>query len=104
MRQHKLNLCHGRHGTCFVFVFSVSVIHYGLHINKICLEFPDHFLVLSRINGSAVESLFSQLKYATGSKLCSVNFSTARMSVLTKANFMKDMLQIVTTEMHLYII
>ena len=49
-------------------------------------EFPNHFLVLSRINGSAVETLFSQLKYAAGSKLSSVNYHTARKALLTKSN------------------
>ncbi len=47
---------------------------------------PGYFVVLSRVNGSAVESLFSQLKYATSGKLSSVNYAWARKAVMTKAN------------------
>ena len=45
-----------------------------------------YFIVLSRINGSAVESLFSQMKYATSGKLSSVNYESARKSVLIRSN------------------
>ena len=48
--------------------------------------YPDNFLVLSRINGSVVESLFSQLKFAAGGKLSSLNYSWARRAVMVKAN------------------
>jgi hypothetical protein len=47
---------------------------------------PGYFVVLSRINGSVVESLFSQLKYAASGKLSSVNYSTARRAVMTSKN------------------
>jgi hypothetical protein len=43
-------------------------------------------IVLSRINGSAVESLFSQLKYSAAGKLTSINYSTARAAVMVKSN------------------
>ena len=45
-----------------------------------------YFIVLSRINGSCVESLFSQLKYSVGGKLTSLNYGNARASVLVKSN------------------
>lgn len=47
---------------------------------------PGYFVVLLRINGSVVESLFSQLKYAAGGKLSAVNYPWARKAVMTKAN------------------
>lgn len=47
---------------------------------------PGYFIVLSRINGSVVESLFSQLKYSVGGKLTSLNYNNARGSVLVKSN------------------
>lgn len=57
---------------------------------NLCNDFlsrhPTYFLAPLRINGSAVESLFSQMKYATGSKLSSINYATARKAVLTKRN------------------
>lgn len=45
-----------------------------------------YFLVLSRITGSAVESLFSQMKYSAGGKLSSVNFAAASSSVIIRSN------------------
>lgn len=44
------------------------------------------FLVLSRINGSVVKSLFSQIKYATGCKLSSDIYAQARKSMIMKSN------------------
>lgn len=45
-----------------------------------------YFLVLSRITGSAVESLFSQMKYSAGGKLSSVNYASASTSVTVASN------------------
>ena len=45
-----------------------------------------YFLVLSRITGSAVESLFSQMKYSAGGKLSSVNYASASNSVTVASN------------------
>ena len=47
---------------------------------------PQHYLVLSRINGSAIESLFSQIKYATAGKLSSVNYGSSRRAVIISSN------------------
>lgn len=49
------------------------------------MRHPGRFVVLSRINGSTVKSLFSQIKYASGGKLSSNNYSTARKAVLITA-------------------
>jgi hypothetical protein len=49
-------------------------------------QYPNNFVVLARLNGSAVESLFSQLKYAVFGKLSSTNYSTARAAVIIKSN------------------
>lgn len=50
----------------------------------------EYFLVLSRINGSVVESLFSQLKYSVGGKLTSINYANARASVIVKSDCHAD--------------
>ena len=47
-------------------------------------QFPDHFMSPLRLSGSAVESLFSQLKFTTAGKLDAVNFRTAQAALLTK--------------------
>lgn len=39
-----------------------------------------------RINGSAVETLFSQFKHATSSQLSGVNYSSAKASILTRGS------------------
>lgn len=45
---------------------------------------PDYFICPIRLNGSAVETLFSQLKYVSGGNLMSTNYSSARASLLIK--------------------
>ena len=47
-------------------------------------QFPNHFISPLRLSGSAVESLFSQLKFTTAGKLEAVNFRTAQAASLTK--------------------
>ncbi len=47
---------------------------------------PQHYLVLSRINEKAIESLFSQMKYATAGKLSSVNYGSSRRAVIISSN------------------
>lgn len=44
----------------------------------------DHYIVPVRLNGSAVETLFSQLKYSAGGHLSSTNYATARSSLIVK--------------------
>ena len=44
---------------------------------------PDHYLVPVRINGSAIESLFSRFKYNADGNLSAVNYETAMSRLLT---------------------
>ena len=44
----------------------------------------DHYIIPVRLNGSAVETLFSQLKYCAGGHLSATNYATARSSILMK--------------------
>ena len=43
-----------------------------------------HYIIPVRLNGSAVETLFSQLKYSAGGQLSATNYATARSSILMK--------------------
>ena len=49
-------------------------------------EHPGYFICPIRINGSAVETLFSQLKHATSSQLSSVNYTSAKATILTRGS------------------
>ena len=53
-----------------------------------CEEFtsqhPEYTIYPIRINGSAVESFFSQLKHTTSGHLSSVNYATAQASILSR--------------------
>ena len=44
---------------------------------------PEHYLVPVRINGSAIESLFSRFKYNADGNLSAVNYETAMSRLLT---------------------
>ena len=54
----------------------------------LCSDFlsshPGHHVNPRRVNGSAVETLFGQLKHTTGGNLTSCNYSTAKATMLTK--------------------
>ena len=47
-------------------------------------EHPGYTIHPIRLSGSAVETLFSQLKYASGGNLMSTNYASARASILIK--------------------
>ena len=47
-------------------------------------QYPGYFITPVRINGSAVETLFSQYKYSAGGKLDSANYETVRAANLMK--------------------
>ena len=49
-------------------------------------EHPTYRILPKRINGSAMETLFSQFKYLTSSKLTAVNYPTARAAYLAKVD------------------
>lgn len=57
---------------------------YGfIELTKYFLEsHPGYFMSPLRISGSAVESLFGQYKYMSGSKLDAVNYATCRSKYL----------------------
>ncbi len=45
---------------------------------------PEYYIYPLKVNGSAVETLFSQFKFETNSKLTSANYASARSRVLMK--------------------
>lgn len=55
---------------------------------EFCYDFfrrhPNYYIVPLKFNGSAVETLFAQIKQAAGGKLDSTNFATAREACLVK--------------------
>ena len=60
-----------------------------LGLRSYCEEFfalhPDgYYVILLRANGSAIETIFSQLKHASGGSLSAVNYETARAQLLTR--------------------
>ena len=46
-------------------------------------RYPGYFITPVRINGSAIESYFSQLKYAGRGQLSAINYETARAALET---------------------
>lgn len=47
-------------------------------------DHPGYYINPRRLNGSAVETLFGQLKHTTGRNLTAVNYETAKATMLTK--------------------
>lgn len=45
---------------------------------------PGYYINPKRVNGSAVETLFGQLKHTTSSNLTAANYETAKATLLTK--------------------
>lgn len=45
---------------------------------------PGHHVNPKRLNGSAVETIFGQLKYIAGGQLTATTYQTAKASLLTK--------------------
>jgi hypothetical protein len=66
----------------------MRVAHGGLKglCDDFLRQYPMFHIYPKRINGSAVETLFSQFKYLTGGKLSAVNYETARAAYLTKVD------------------
>lgn len=54
----------------------------------LCQDFledhPGYFISPLRINGSAIESVFSSLKYLAGGNLSSTNYTTCLSSLVTQ--------------------
>ena len=47
-------------------------------------QYPDYYIAPVRVSGSAIETLFSQLKFAAGGKLSAVNYPSALKRLLIK--------------------
>ena len=47
---------------------------------------PGYTIFPIRLNGSAIETFFSQLKHATSGQLSSANYSAARAAILTRGS------------------
>ena len=45
---------------------------------------PGYYITPLKLNGSAVETLFSQFKFSAGGKLTSQNYATAKRSVMLR--------------------
>ena len=63
-------------------------MYYGF--KEFCADFlvrhPGYSIYPIRLNGSAIESFFSQLKHATSNQLSSTNYATARAAILTRGS------------------
>ena len=66
----------------------LRVMYYGFQ--GFCAEFlqkhPGYTIYPIHFNGSATETFFSQLKFATSGHLSGTNYATARSSVLTRGS------------------
>lgn len=66
----------------------LRVMYYGFR--NFCEEFlnkhPGYTIYPIRFNGSAIETFFSQLKFATSGHLSATNYATARAAVLTRGS------------------
>ena len=64
----------------------LRIVRFGLV--SFCEDFlsrhPGHYIVPVRVSGSAVETLFAQMKHASGGRLSATNYMTSRASVLTQ--------------------
>ena len=64
----------------------MRVCYYGFRAfcEEQLLQHPGYYVSPLRANGSAVETLFSQLRHACGGNLTSVSYAPARAQLLTK--------------------
>ena len=53
-------------------------------VKRFLKDYKDYYIYPLKANGSAAETLFSQFKFETNSKLSYVNYASARSSVLMK--------------------
>lgn len=87
------SFCHGRLGTWWIMLFGFK---------NFCANFiaahPGYTIYPVRLNGSAVETFFSQVKHATSGHLSSVNYAQARGHIITCMASYEDIVEI--TEMH----
>ena len=66
----------------------LRLMYYGF--KNLCADFvsahPGCTVYPVRLNGSAVEMFFSQVKHATSGQLSSINYATARGAVITRGS------------------
>ena len=62
----------------------ITVFGFQALVDSFLSQHPEYYIYPLKVNGSAVETLFSQFKFETNSKLTSVNYSSARSRVLMK--------------------
>ena len=64
----------------------LRVLWYGFKglVSNILSRNPGHHINPRRVNGSAVETIFGQLKFITSGQLTSTTYETAKASLLTK--------------------
>ena len=62
----------------------IDIYGFRLFCRYFLSKYPGYFVSPLRLSGSAVETLFSQYKYATGGKLDASNYCTARAGNLVK--------------------
>ena len=74
---HILYFC--RHEIFFVLWYGFKEL-----VSDFLIENPGHHINLKGLNGSAVETVFGQLKYITGGQLTAETYETAKASLLTK--------------------
>ena len=66
----------------------LRLMYYGF--KNLCADFvsahPGYTVYPVHLNGSAVETFFSQVKHATSGQLSSINYATARGAVITRGS------------------
>ena len=73
---------------CYIFHTwdRMRISWYGFH--GFCQEFfelhPDHYILPLRANGSAIETVFSQLKHSSRGTLTAVSYGPAKAQLVTK--------------------
>ena len=76
--------------TCIPCVFQMydllRVTYYGFigFIETFFTNHPEYYITPLKLNGSGVETLFSQFKFSAGGKLTSLNYETAKKSVMLR--------------------
>ncbi len=66
----------------------LRVMYYGFRqfSEEFLTKHPGYTIYPIRFNGSAIETFFSQLKYATSGHLSGTNYATARTTILTRGS------------------
>ncbi len=65
-----------------IIIIRILTTGFKLHCKDFIARYPDYFISPLRVSGSSVETLFAQYKHLSGSKLDSVNYTTARAKYL----------------------